>query len=114
MYALKKDTALITAAAREVSVAEYVALLEQRVCEGYWQAGYGQVRAVATVDRAGGGRVVLEIDEGLQFNSGAVEVSGVSPELGERGASTHRLSQYRSWRRFANDRLTGGTAVPLI
>ncbi len=30
VHALKKDTALITAAAREVPVAEYVALLEQR------------------------------------------------------------------------------------
>ncbi len=36
---------------------------------------------VATVGSAGGGRVVLEIDEGPQFHSGAIEVSGLSPEL---------------------------------
>ena len=83
VHALKKDTALITAAAREVPVAEYVALLEQRACEGYLQAGYGQVRVVATVGSAGGGRVVLEIDEGPQFHGGAIEVSGLSPELGD-------------------------------
>jgi hypothetical protein len=83
VQALKKDKALIAAAAQEVPAAEYVALLEQRVREGYLQAGYGQVQVVATVDSAGDGRVVLDIDEGPQFHCGAIVVSGLSPELDE-------------------------------